>query len=682
MRYLIPVLGLVACIAEPPSAGKEETEETVGNDDDGYTEEEGDCNDADANVHPGATELCNGIDDNCDGGIDEAVTIHAYTDADGDGSGDPNAIVETCEIRSGYVANGNDCNDADATIFPGAQEVCNEQDDNCDGRVDEDVTNVWYADADGDGFGDPSAATPACELTAGLVADATDCDDTSISINPAADEACNDRDDNCDGRVDEGVTRTFYVDVDGDAYGNDGLTQQACVVPTGYSSSNDDCDDTNDAIHPAAVEACDALDQDCDGVADNGFDADGDGVADCFDAETCDGLDNDGDGVVDEADAVDAATWYLDYDADGYGSSRITSVACDAPPFYVATADDCDDTDDSVNPGVAEVCNAIDDDCDGAVDEGVSAGTWYADADLDGFGDTTMSATGCTAPAGYIVVDGDCDDVDALVNPAAVEVCNGIDDDCAAGIDDGLATSTWWEDADADGYGDAAISDCVAPADSVDNDWDCDDTNAAIFPGADASCPWPSCLDLLDDGIASASGAYWIDFDGVATYATCDMTTDGGGWTLIFDDDFEAAPDAGWSLSSRYSCGSSSTILGGYGIISGGEITNSIDAYAISHADVWVDLTYEKLDSWDGETGYVRIDGSTIWSEAMNDHGGTGAEVCGWNRGGASSWDSEHEVNVVVAQSTDPIALVAGSTLDQDAGDESWGLDDVLIWIR
>jgi len=268
------------------------------------------------------------------------------------------------------------------------------------------------------------------------------------------------------------------------------------------------------------------------------------------------------------------------------------------------------------------------------------------------------------------------------VHPAASELCNGTDDDCDGAVDDGLALDTWYGDADGDGYGEAAYTDCTQPAGTVDNAWDCDDTNASIYPGADVTCPWTSCLDLLDDGIGTVSGSYYIDFDGTSTLTECDQSYDGGGWTLIFDDDFTAGADPGWSLTRTYSCGLWGSMLGGYGIISGGSFDIDLSTYAIAHTETWTYLHYMALDSWDGETGYVQVDGTTEWSLAINNHSTSLSEVCGWNRGYYGSFDSRQRVNFQAAHSASTLTLTAGSTLDQDPSDESFGVDDVYVWIR
>jgi hypothetical protein len=168
-----------------------------------------------------------------------------------------------------------------------------------------------------------------------------------------------------------------------------------------------DCDDDDATVNPAATETCDAVDNDCDGTTD-------------------------------EDDAADASTWYGDADADTHGDPAASTVSCSAPAGHVADNTDCDDTNASVNPSASELCNGLDDDCDGTTDEddAADAPTWYADADADTFGDPLSSTVACEAPAAHVADDTDCDDTSAAVNPAAAELCNGLDDDCDAATEE------------------------------------------------------------------------------------------------------------------------------------------------------------------------------------------------------------------------------------------------------
>ncbi|MFZ5475315.1 MAG: putative metal-binding motif-containing protein [Myxococcota bacterium] len=115
----------------PPDTG-----EPVDRDGDGYHADQ-DCDDEDPRVNPGATEVCDGVDDDCDGTVDEGVTVTSFADADGDGFGDPSSSVEACEVPAGYVPAASDCDDADAGVYPGAPERCDGRDEDCDGVVDE-----------------------------------------------------------------------------------------------------------------------------------------------------------------------------------------------------------------------------------------------------------------------------------------------------------------------------------------------------------------------------------------------------------------------------------------------------------------------------------------------------------------------------------------------------------------
>ena len=175
-----------------------------------------------------------------------------------------------------------DCDDDNAAVNPAAIEVCDGIDNNCDEAIDEssaEDASSWYADSDGDSYGDLADEQAACEQPEGYVADNTDCDDTRADVNPAATEVCdeNDSDEDCDGEADDNDAEgadgkvNFYVDSDGDTYGDMHATEtlEACDAPEGYVADNADCDDTRDDINPAATEICDGgVDNDCNGTAD------------------------------------------------------------------------------------------------------------------------------------------------------------------------------------------------------------------------------------------------------------------------------------------------------------------------------------------------------------------------------------------------------------------------------
>jgi len=432
-----------------------------------------DCDDDDPAINPQASEICNGIDDDCDDQVDEDATDAAtwYADADGDGYGDDAASIAACEQPSHHVAQAGDCDDANDDIHPEANEICDGVDNDCDDEIDENLGETWYIDADGDNWGDPQNTVLGCEEGEGYVADGSDCDDGDAAVHPGADELCDGVDNDCDDEVDEDPIdgSTWYADADGDGYGDPDSTTEDCEVPSSHVTAKlaTDCDDGDPTINPEGTEICDGVDNDCDGVADD--------------------------------EALDAETWYADADGDGHGDADSSVTACDQPSGAVAAedADDCDDSDASINPSASESWyDGIDQDCDGANDY---------DQDADGYDSDAHGGL-------------DCDDTDTTANPGVTEVCDGIDNDCDGSTDetDAADVSTWYADSDGDGYGNAALSlvQCYQPSGFVLDDSDCDDGNAAAYPDAPETTPG---VDNNCDGEAEVSPSASASYDPVAS---------------------------------------------------------------------------------------------------------------------------------------------------------------------
>ncbi|MEM6927539.1 MAG: putative metal-binding motif-containing protein, partial [Myxococcota bacterium] len=272
---------------------------------------------------------------------------------------------------------------------------------------------------------------------------------------------------------------TSWADTDGDGFGDADAPVDACTPPAGHVTNADDCDDADPDIHPGQAEQCDAIDNDCSGVADDG---------------------------------LTFVDYYVDRDGDGYGAGTPVS-SCTAVPDHVTQDGDCDDVDIDVNPDGVEICDAIDNDCSGAADDGLSFDDYFADGDGDGYG-AGVAVSSCEPVPGFVTQDGDCDDTASEVNPAAPEICDAIDNDCAGGADDGLIFVDYYVDRDGDGYGTGAgVSACTTIAGSATQAGDCDDTDAAVNPGAVEICDDidNDCANGIDEGLKTA---YYVDGDG------------------------------------------------------------------------------------------------------------------------------------------------------------------------
>jgi hypothetical protein len=509
----------------------------------GASDQGGDCDDLNAAVHPEATEVCDGMDNDCDADIDDAdsnidtsTQMTLYTDADGDGYGDLSTEMMSCEASEGTADNGDDCLDTDATVHPMAVEMMADGiDQDCDGE------ELCYLDADDDGYGvetmttiTADAGTFDCDVAANASSTWDDCDDTDAAINLGE--------------------MTMYVDADGDGYGSDIMTSSCDENAT---MNTGDCDDSVASINPSSTDVVgDGIDQNCDTI--DGTDGDGDGYA-----STASGGDDceDADASINPA----ALTMYADADGDGFGSDTMMVSECDEN----ATMDDsdCDDMDDNTFPGAAYLQSAdtclTDADGDGW---STTASTCYSIDMMDSYGDgwngneiavyedgmlmaeftlddgfdgsdaycgsegsmlefnfvsgsfTYEIGFMLTAPDGTVLLDEmspsysngdlmtstmtiagsfDCDDSVASINPNATDIVgDGIDQNC----DDVDGT-------DIDGDGDASMA---------SGGMDCDDMDAMVDSMTDADGDGTTCTTDCDDmDVESYPGAFDQPGDGI-----------------------------------------------------------------------------------------------------------------------------------------------------------------------
>ena len=266
---------------------------------------------------------------------------------------------------------------------------------------------MFFADTDGDGYGNLLSDTLACSAPVGYVADSTDCNDADASQYPSAIDICNAFDDNCNGLIDEDVVfSVYYVDFDGDNYGDELVDSIACMIPTGYVNNNLDCNDTDILINPDAPEACNGIDDNCNALIDDGL-------------------------II--------YTLYADADGDSFGNPSVVVDTCiETLPGYVSNDLDCNDLLASIYPGATEVCNALDDDCNGIIDDNLTFTWLYQDADGDLFGNASVDTLVCMPITGFVSDSTDCDDSNLAIYPGAMELLNGVDDDCDKLIDEGL----------------------------------------------------------------------------------------------------------------------------------------------------------------------------------------------------------------------------------------------------
>ena len=478
----------------------------------GYVDADGDgwaacedCNDGDLEINVEALEICDLIDNNCDTliddmdpNLDEESSTEWFTDSDNDGYGQDDTSIFACVAPENTTTIANDCDDTDSAINPGAYEVCDSADNDCDNLIDDDDNSLdantgsfWYTDYDADGYGDPNVSVESCEPPANYTSDNTDCDDVRDYINPSATEICDGVDNDCDGDVDEGdgsASTLWYTDNDGDGYGDPSTVVASCIQPSSTISQGGDCNDTDYNISPMASETCDSIDNDCDNLID----------------------DDDS-----SLDSSTATTWFADLDLDSYGDTLNYVVTCVMPSGYTADDSDCDDSASTSYPGADEYCDGIDSDCDGTDDESDSldATTWYEDSDSDTFGDINDSMVECYQPTGYVLDDTDCDDSAYSINTTATEICDTLDNDCNNYIDDddsGLdmsTTTTFYADIDGDNYGNASStqSACLMPSGYSSDNTDCNDYSLLSNPGQTEVCDGidNDCDSSTDEGFAS-----------------------------------------------------------------------------------------------------------------------------------------------------------------------------------
>lgn len=577
--------------------------------------------------------VINNTDCNDNDALANVVTTW-YADTDGDGYGNLASPMQNCGQPAGYVANSTDCNDASAAVNPGAVEIYNGIDDNCNNSVDEGFTPVnYYLDNDGDGVGGNTFVLGVTSPGPNYVLISGDCNDNSAAMYPGNSETCDNLDNDCDASIDEGlIFVTYFQDSDGDNYGNNSVTLSACSAPQGYVLDSTDCNDQNSAINPGAQDIPgNGIDEDCSGL-DAPIVAAQLGIYEFTQASGCPVLantvttqpanasfsiyTNTGGTCTAAANVFNNNTWNTGavVDPANYNEFSIQADSCygltltkltfthkvsninTIPTWHLRSSVDnfaADIASDSITTNAVLNDTVILGAAFANVNQvtfrfyitGISTvgATWrndnvslwgfinsvqpqtfYADADGDGFGDAANTLLSCTLPAGYSANNTDCDDSNAQINPNTIwfidgdqdgfgnpnntitscltppgAVLNG--DDCDDTNNQLNLVAMYYVDADSDGFGDEAtgVETCAQPANTVTVGGDCDDLNNQIYPGAVEICDNEdnNCDGNTDEGLSTYTLFEDLDGDGIGSAVSvtyCDSIV--AGYSLVTGD--------------------------------------------------------------------------------------------------------------------------------------------------
>ncbi len=418
----------------------------------GFLADSSDCDDSDVGSNPDAVEVCDDIDNNCDSDIDEGFDKTWFADFDADGHGYVGWTVEDCVQPVGFASTSDDCDDDNSAAYPGATEVCDEADNNCDGTVDEGVSVTWYLDGDGDDHGRSTVTSDECVRPAGYVAASDDCDDTDSAAYPGNTEVCDKVDNNCDGSIDEGVTALWFLDGDGDGHGRTGVTSDECTMPAGFAAIDDDCDDLDGNVNPDEAQVCNGIDDDCSGLPSDEVDGDDDGFMVC--ENDCDDTD-----AAINTDATEI--WYdnvdqdcdagSDYDQDGDGDDIASSGGTDLNDLDPTCTTDCIDGSTQATAGLS---------CDSILTSHPSSadGPYWLDPDDDGdTSDAVETFCDMTRHGGGWTLVYKISDNSSMKSNGAVNVANLLTDDNSLAtvgkLDDGHIRDLYTDQIRIDQYG-------------------------------------------------------------------------------------------------------------------------------------------------------------------------------------------------------------------------------------
>ncbi|MBT3219742.1 MAG: hypothetical protein HN348_11670, partial [Proteobacteria bacterium] len=619
--------------------GCEEPTELFDEDNDGYAAGF-DCDDHNALTYPEAKEICDGEDNDCDGDTDEGVQKKLFFDGDSDGFGDHNQPLNGCGATENLSANSADCDDNDSTVYPGAPELCDGKDNDCDVYEDENVTITAFVDSDHDGFG--SVAVQVCEITVGYSDVGGDCNDNNDEIYPGAPESCLDNiDSDCDQSKDDEDAidaLAWYEDADHDGFGDPYSVLMACFAPKGHVDNYGDCDPYDGTIFPNAPQICDGKANNCnEPLPADEYDDDNDSYMgcdnDCDDSDdaTYPGAVELCDGLINNCNNYSLPAEELDFDDDGY-------VLCEYKKKQwlgdssVIGGEDCDDIMEQRYPDSEEFCDGVDSDCDGQIDPE------EVDDDQDHYVVCTLD--GAWVGAGTVWGGDDCDDSDIDVYPGAPDECDGVFTNCDLGalVDDEI-------DDDGDFYVECEITGAwLGDKDVVGGD-DCDDQLAEVNPKAEDVCDG---VDTDCDGVWSTDEQ---DNDG-DLHIECEKTA----W--VGDPDIVAGIDCDDNNQVRYA----GAVEQCNGLIDNcDDLADPLpDDESDLDADKWVEC---EIDDWLGATidggGDCNDDDDTVYPgaqevcdgqknncdvdmpETEEDGDGDHYVECEWDAGG---WDGDESI--------------------------------------